>query len=159
MAVRIKRWLMVISVSVMVFSVSGAYAAEEGPKGQVAPPADFRKAFEQAQREALERLKQENPQVYQQQKASLDRQNKIQETIGLYSQGKLSLAEAKAALSPLVKQQMQEEGALGNLDARIQHLEERLSFFKKAKLQPELLVQERIDQMLGQGGAFPLLQE
>lgn len=155
MSIKIKRWLLVMKVSMLVFGILATVSAQDS-KEPAPPPADFVKMLEKAQAEQLERLKQENPQAYQQQKAALDRQKMVQETTGLYFQGKLSFAEAKATLSPLVKQQLQEEGAFSNLGARIQRLEERLSFLKKAKVQPELLVQERVDQMLGKGSPLPL---
>lgn len=136
-----------MSASIIVYSISGLCFAQESK--EQAPPADFQKAFSQAQQEALERLREKDPQAYQRQKAALDRQNKIQEIAGLYFEGKFPLIEAKAALSPLVKEQMQEEGVFSNLEARIQRLEEQLAFLKKSKEQPELLVEERINQLLG----------
>lgn len=153
--IKIKRWLLAMSVSAMVFGIL-ATASAQNSNQQAPAPADFVKMLEKAQQEQLERLKQENPQAYQEQKAAMDRQKKIQEVTTLFFQGKLPLPEAKAALSPFVKQQMQEEGAFSNLGARIQRLEERLAFLKKAKLQPELLVQERVDQMLGKSAPLPL---
>lgn len=147
MGIKIKSWLVIMSVGMMFFGVSGACFAEDSK--EQAPPADFRKAFGQAQQEALERLQEKDPQAYQRQKAVLDRQNKIQEIVGLYFEGKFPLVEAKAALSPLVKQQMQEEHVFNNLEARIQRLEEKLDFLRKAKDQPELLVEERVNQVLG----------
>lgn len=155
MRIKIKRWLQTISVSAMAFGILATASAQDSNQ-QAAVPADFLKMLEKAQQEQLERLKQENPQAYQQQKAALDRQKKIQEVTTLYFQGKVSLPEAKATLSPFVKQQMQDEGAFSNLEARIQRLEERMTFLKKAKLQPELLVQERVDQMLGKSIPLPL---
>lgn len=154
MGIKIKRWLMVMSVGAMVLSGLVVCAAEESK--EQAPAADFLKAFAQAQQDELERLKERDPQQYQRQKAALDRQKKIQEVIGLYSNGKLSLTEAKAALSPLVKEQMQEEGTFSVPEARIQRLEEKLAFLKEARKQPELLIQERIDQMLGKPVSSPL---
>lgn len=157
MSIRIKYLLMVMSVGMMIVSVSEACFAQDSK--EQAPPANFQKAFSQSQQEALERLQEKNPQAYQQQKAALDRQNKIEEIAGLYFEGKFPLIEAKAALSPLVKEQMQEEGAFSNLEARIQRLEEQLLFLKNSKSQPELLVEERINQMLGKSSSGPSARE
>lgn len=131
----------------MITSVSGSCFAQDSK--EQAPPVDFQKAFSQSQQEALERLREKNPQAYQEQKAAIDRQSKIQEITGLYFEGKFPLPEAKAALSPLVKEQLQDEGVFSNLDKRIQRLEEQLALLKKSKEQPELLVEERINQLLG----------
>lgn len=151
MGLGIRSWLVVMHLSLIVLMIPVVCIAEE-PKEQ-ASPVDFLKAFEKAQQEGLERLKQEDPLAYQQQKAASERQKKIQEVLDLYFQGKLSAANAQYKLSPLIKQQLQEEGAFSNLEARIRRLDEQLAFLKKAKNQPELLVQERIDQMLGKGAA------
>jgi hypothetical protein len=147
MDIRIKRWLAVMSMSVMVLSVSAAYTAEESK--EQAPSLNFQKAFNQSQQQALELLQEKDPQAYQQQKAAMDRQSKIQEITGLYFEGKFPLTEAKSALLPLVKEQMQEDGVFGNLEARIKRLEEQLSLLKKSKEQPELLAEERVNQLLG----------
>lgn len=157
MGIGIKRWMLAMSVSAMALVVSGACFAEDSK--EQAPPADFQKAFGHSQQEALERLKEKDPQAYQQQKASMDRQKKIQEVVGLYFQGKFPLLEAKAALSPLMKQQMQEEGAFSGLEARIQRLEEQVAFLKKAKSQPDFLVEERVNQILGKSTSGPSAAE
>lgn len=154
MGTSIRSWLLLMNISVIVLMIPMVCIAE-GPKGP-ASLADFVKMLDMSQQEQLERLKQENPQAYQQQKTAMDRQNKIQEITTLYFQGKLTLPEAKAALSPFAKQQIQEEGAFSNLGATIQRLEKRLAFLKKAELHPELLVQERVDQMLGKSAPLPL---
>ena len=157
MGIGIKRWMLVMSMSAMALGVSGTCFAEASK--EQAAPADFQKAFGQSQQEALERLREKDPQAYQQQKTSMERQKKIQEVVGLYFQGKFPLVEAKAALSPLVKQQIQEEGVFSNLEARIKRLEEQLLFLKNAKNQPELLVEERINQMLGKSASSPSAAE
>lgn len=136
-----------MGVSAMAFGVSGVCFAEDSK--EQAPSVNFQKAFSQSQQQALEHLREKDPQAYSQQKAALDCQQKIQEIAGLYFQGKFPLLEAKAALSPLVKEQIQDEGVFSNLDKRIQRLEEQLAFLKKSKEQPELLVEERVNQLLG----------
>lgn len=153
MDIGIKYLLMVMSVGMMVVSVSGVCFAQDSK--EQAAPAGFQKAFSQSQREALERLREKDPEAYQRQKAALDRQNKIQEIVGLYFEGKFPLIEAKAALSPLVKEQLRDGGVFSNLDKRIQRLEEQLAFLKNAKNQPELLVEERINQLLGRPASGP----
>jgi len=114
-------------------------------------------AFETLQQQALERLKRENPQAYEQRKAALEREQKMQAVVTAFYQGTLSGDEAERRLTPLVKKQLEEEGALSSLSARIERLEDKLAFLKKAQKNPNLLVKQRIEQMLGKATATTVL--
>ena len=115
------------------------------------------KAFETLRQQELERLKRENPQAYEQRKAALEREQKMQAVVTAFYQGTLSGDEAERRLTPLVKKQLEEEGALSSLSARIERLEDKLAFLKKAQKNPNLLVKQRIEQMLGKTTATTVL--
>lgn len=104
---------------------------------------------EMRKREAqdLEKLKQTDPQLYQERKAAIERQNSLQAVISDFQQGKLTSEQAESQLFPLVKADMRPEQV--GLDKQIAMLEQQLDFLKKAKQDPDLLVRRRVAMMLG----------
>ena len=105
------------------------------------------------QQEDLERLRKEDPNMYKQMKASLDRSAKIEKIISLFAQGKISDSAAEKKLYPLVKQDMQ--SYIDNLEETITRLENKLNSLKKAKRNPGFLIKKRIDEMLGRTTPSP----
>lgn len=107
----------------------------------------MKQEMKQWQEEELERLKKINPEFYEERKNALDRQEKISSIVSAFRQGKLSASQAESQLFPLLKQDMQ--SSIEGLDNRIKRLEEKLVSLKQAKNNPDLLVKNRIDGLLG----------
>lgn len=110
--------------------------------------------MEKIQKDELERLKKENPSLYKARKAALEGQDRINEIVSSFRQGKSSLQEAQRHLYPLVKEQLQQE--LRTLDERIARLEKTLDSLRKAKRNPDLLVKKRVGELLGQSAPSTL---
>jgi len=102
----------------------------------------------QQQQQELESLKKTNPKLYQQKKDALDRQKQINAIVINFRQGKISAAKAKNQLLPLLKQDV--EDFMNRLDSQIKILEIRIAELKKVKINPDSLLQERLNQLLGQ---------
>ena len=132
--------------------------AEKGPSG--VPAMDVEKLQEQMrqsqqqmekqQQEELERLKKMDPKGYESQKKQVEQQAQINQVLSAYQQKTISAEEAERKLTPLIRQQVQEETA--GLDGQIKMLEKKLANLKQAKGNPSGLVKKRVDQMLGRGG-------
>lgn len=99
------------------------------------------------QDEELEALKKINPEFYKTRKDALDKMDTINAIISSFYEKKISESQAKAQLYPLVKQDLAE--TINNLDKLIAALEKKLQFYRDAKRDPSLLVNKRIDEMLG----------
>ena len=117
------------------------------------PMEKMRKEHERMQQEHLERLRQTDPQLYEQQKASIERQKKITAILTDWQQKKISESAAESQLAPLIRQDSKAE--IAALGERIARLEKRLEFLRKAKADPGLLVKKRLDQLLGRGLPTP----
>lgn len=99
------------------------------------------------------RQEKENSKPYKQRQDVLENQTKINAIVVAFREGKISSFQAESQLSPLVKQEMQDD--INNLESRIARLEKELEFLKRAKANPDLLIKERIDQMLGKAMPTP----
>lgn len=137
-------------VPLLVFAVAcGAF-----PLAQAQPPSDspaeydpkkaqqemekVQKEMERMQQEAqkmqevqMERLRQENPQAYQSQKTTLERQKKISDLMTAFHKGKIPASSAKSQLTPLIREEVKEE--IEGLADRISRMERELQFLKRAK--------------------------
>lgn len=101
--------------------------------------------------EELERLKNINPRLYEQRLRELERKDKIKAIIKEFRQGRLSEAQSESQLFPLIKEELGPK--ISALDARIRWLEKQLAFTRSAKQNPDVLVKERIEQLLGRSMA------
>ena len=147
-------------VSFMLCSFSFAQVTQEGQKAPLDNPEKAQQEFKRMQEEMrkreeqeLEALKQTAPQLYQERKATLERQGKLQSILSDFQQGKLKADQAESQLFPLMKAEMRYE--LEGLNERITRLEQQLAFLKKAKQDPDLLVRRRLGMMLGKQQETP----
>jgi len=113
----------------------------------------MRQDMENRQEKELEMLKKTNPQLYQKKKNDIENKAKIKAIVASFREGKISSSQAESQLSPLVKQQMQDY--IKSLDDRIARLQKKLDFYKKAKVNPDLLIKKRIDELLGKSKPSP----
>jgi len=117
------------------------------------PPDLFKemsKAQEQMkadQKKRLEMLKQINPQMYEQMARQEQLSDKISQISSSYSKKTISYESAKAKLYPLVKENLANQ--IKNLDNQIQMAEKKLEELKKSKKNPDYLVYQQIDMILG----------
>lgn len=109
--------------------------------------------MEKRQGEEMERLKKDSPSLYEERKGAMARQNKINEIVSSFYQHSLSLQEAQEKLYPIVRDQMRAD--IAGLGQKIADLQKRLDFLKKTRGNPDLLVQKRIDGLLGQSMPSP----
>lgn len=138
----------------ILFFAEGPIALAQAQQSQ----DDFRKQQEEywkrqprhqvkTPQEELERLKEINPKLYEQRKKELGRQTKINAILKEFRQGKLSEAQLESQLFPLIKEELGPK--ISALDDRIKRLEKQLVFMRSAKQNPDVLIKERIDQLLG----------
>ena len=113
----------------------------------------MRQDIEKHHQDELETLKKTNPQLYQKKKNDIENKAKIKAIVASFREGKISSSQAESQLSPLVKQQMQDY--IKSLDDRIARLQKKLDFYKKAKVNPDLLIKKRIDELLGKSKPSP----
>ena len=99
------------------------------------------------QRERLEMLKERAPELYRVEKASFERQEKINEITSDFSAKNISEQTAKKRLFPLLEKEL--KATIENLPNRIKRLEKQLEFLKKARKHPKLLIEKQITVMLG----------
>lgn len=109
--------------------------------------------YRKQQEQELERLKQTAPQLYQERKQAMKRQDKMQAILTAFREGNLTDAQAEQQLFPLVKQETQ--GEVAGLNERIARLNKQLTFLKQAQQDPDLLVRKRIQLMLGKSTPNP----
>lgn len=146
-------WLAIASLA-----LSGtANAAEQSEESK--PPdmeemqqqmQQVRQQIDKQQQENLERLKQISPQAYESQKKAQDRQGQIGQILSDYQQKKISADDAERKLTPLIRQEVQQE--MAGMDNQIKAAEKKLATLRQAKGNPNALVKKRVDQMLGRGG-------
>ena len=96
---------------------------------------------------SLERLKQTNPKAYEEKLRQRELSQKISEVVGSFRKGKLDEEAARKRLSPLVRQSL--ERRIQHLDAEIERAEKRLEYLKKAKRNPDFLVDQQVNFYLG----------
>lgn len=113
----------------------------------------IRQEADKMQQKELEFLKEQDPQLYKERKLAIDTQSKIEAILSSYSQGKISAIEAERQIYPYVKQSMQPY--IDGLGTYIERLEKKLTILKKARSNPDILIKQRIDQMLGKAPINP----
>lgn len=106
---------------------------------------------EKTPQDELGRLKEVNPKLYEQRKKELERQAKINAILKDFHQGKLTDEQSESQLFPLVKEELGPK--ISALDVRISWLEKQLAFTRSAKQNPDVLIKERIEQLLGRSMA------
>lgn len=99
----------------------------------------------------LERLKKTNPKLYEQRQRELERQTKINAILKEFREGKLTDAQSEGQLFPLIKEELGPK--ISALDDKIKRLEKQLVFMRSAKQNPDVLIKERIGQLLGRSMA------
>ncbi len=145
-----------VGTFVLILGIWGPLSWAEGPPKPPDPEKmqaemqKMQKQMQEQQEKERERLKQINPQLYEQTKKADERQRKITAILTAYQQKSISGEEAERRLSSLIREEIQMEGV--NLDQEIKNLEKKLAFLKKAKNNPDLLVKKRVDQLLGKSG-------
>ncbi len=108
---------------------------------------DTNKQIMKQRQEYLNVLKKINPELYQKEKERLEKYSEMDKVVLAFQSGRLSLEAAKNKLYPLLKTLMQRD--INDLDKRIKEAEFRLQELKKAKSNPDLLINKRITQLLG----------
>ncbi len=141
-----------VLISALVMCVPLLALAQEAPPPL--DPAAMQQELEQMEAEGrrmeeehLAQLQQMDPELYQQEKGRMERQRKIEALVAQVHAGTLSATQAERKLSPLVQQDLQVE--LTTLPDRISQLEEHLTFLRRVQKDPDLLIRQRIDQLLG----------
>ena len=99
------------------------------------------------QAKQLETMKAANPGLYEAQKESMERQERIGKIVAGFRQGKLTDTQAQKELSPLVKENLKPD--LGQIDDTIAALVKKLAFWKEVKKDPDVLIRQRVDEILG----------
>lgn len=142
-------------------ALAGSALADE-PSEPPKPPdleemhQNVRKAQEEAEqrrKQDLERLKELNPEAYQAQLKAQERQAQIGQVMSAYQQQKITAEDAERRLTPLIRQEVQQE--LAGLDDQIRMTEKKLAALRRAKGNPNALVKKRVDQMLGRSMPSP----
>jgi biopolymer transport protein ExbD len=136
-----------------ILSVPNAKQIEQEEEKIKQEQVMIKKEQERIRNEELEFLKTNDPQEYKKRKDTYERQDKINQILDSFRKGSISSKQAEQSLYPLVKDDMQ--GYISTLDTQIEHLEKRLDSLKKAKRDPNMLIKERINQMLGKEVSSP----
>ena len=151
--------------AIFCLALSGAVYAAEQPKGSSRPPNDaqppdmekmqedmvkIRQHLDKQQQENMDRMKDLDPKGYESQKKTMGRQAQISQIMSAYQQKSISADDAERKLTPLIKQEIQEQNA--GLDEQIKTAEKKLASLKQAKSNSNAMVKKRIDQMLGRSG-------
>lgn len=144
----IKRAFFII-LTLFIFSLS-AYAQEISPQEEI---ERLELEYERFLKEELETLKQEDPELYEQRKRAIERQREIDEAISSFYKKEIKLSQAEKRLYPLIKEDVQE--FLEGLDTRIEMLKNQLSELERIKEDPEILIQSRINRLLGEESPRP----
>jgi len=95
----------------------------------------------------LDKLKKEDPKKYEQMLKQEQTSEKASGISAEYREKKISYDSAKSKLYPLIKENMSAQ--VDSLDKEIQRTEQKLEELKKAKKNPDFLIYQRIDSMLG----------
>jgi len=146
---------LIFAFFLLCFPIFGFTQEPSGPNIQELQKQQekIRQEADKMQQNELELLKKQDPQLYKERKLAIDTQAKIQAILSSYSQGKIPAAEAERQIYPYVKQQMQPY--IDGLDTYIARLEKKLTILKKARINPDILIKQRIDQMLGKAPINP----
>ena len=146
--------LQVFIVACILFVAPTPFA--QSPQGLIPPQmaAQRQKQMEKAQKEFLKNLKKQNPKAYREAVKQMARQKKIDSIIKKYKDGDLSHAEAQKALGSLLKEDLQRQvdsipDEIKALDRQKKMLDQQIQVLKKAQVNPEVFIQNQIDQMLG----------
>ena len=134
----------------ILLCLSGAlvFAEDSPPQAtDVKKYEETQKRIQEIQLKSFERMQKDHPEMYKARKESMGRQAKIKEIVSLFRQGTITLEQAESQLRSLVREDVQDAGK--NLDSKIKRLEKTLEFYKKAKNDPNFLVQKRLDEILG----------
>lgn len=105
--------------------------------------------FQKQEKEFLEIMKKEDPEEYRRYMELKRREEKIDTVVSQYQEGKITYETAKRKLYPLFKERLRDR--ITNIDEEIARLEKKLSFLKKTKKNPSILIKKEIDQALGKG--------
>jgi len=103
------------------------------------------------QEKMLEEMKARDPEGYTRQRTAMEMREQISQIVQAYREKKLDEDTAAQQLVPLVEQNVFEE--IKNIDQQIEMAEGYTEQLKKIKQDPSILVQKRIDQMLGKRDA------
>jgi hypothetical protein len=135
-----------------VFPLQSLAETQETAAGSQTPE-EAQQQFEQY----LESLKTTDPDAYLRLKLRMDRQQAIGQILSAFQQQQLDVAAAEQRLRPLVRDEVALELASANpAIASAKRLVEQLEAVKR---DPDLLVQRRLDQLLGRAQAAPELWE
>lgn len=102
---------------------------------------------EKRRQEELAVLKKMDLEIYKERVALYERQEKINKIVSDFHQKKISEKAAKRKLFPLVKKDLKD--TIENIPNRIEQLKKQVDFLQKAKRKPNLLIEKRINQILG----------
>ncbi len=108
---------------------------------------EIQRKNEEMQSRELERLQQDYPAIYETRKTADARRNKISAVVAAFHQNKISAQETEQKLIPLMREELREQ--INQMDQKISALEKHLAFLKKAKQDPHLLVEKKINELLG----------
>jgi len=114
---------------------------------------EVQKIIRKARLQEMEKLKNVNPPEYKKQRVAFDRLEKIKMIAAQFKRNQITEKAAASALFTLVEQAVQPE--MADLDDRITKAEKKLVFLKQSRNNPELLVQRRIEELLGKRQAEP----
>jgi len=148
----IKRLFLVLIFS-LVFAIPVLSQSENAstptfnPQEMEKEARKMQEQMESEKRKHFETLKKENPQMYQDAMRQEELSQQMSKIIEDYFSQKISYENAKSKLYPLIKEGMNTQ--VDNLDNEIQMLEQRLEELRKAKRNPDYLVYQQIDNMLG----------
>lgn len=98
--------------------------------------------------EELERLRATDPELYEKRKRQIEINERIEEIVISFREGRISEAAAVKQLYPLMREQTREY-IDDYLKLEIERLDKRLDFLKRVEKDPDILIQRRINQILG----------
>ena len=111
----------------------------------IPPPPDIEEYEEEFREEGLRLLKEHSPEEYEKRK---QKNAEIDYILDAFRQKYISESEARSQLHPLLKEDIQ--NYIRGLEADIKSLKERIDFLKQEKKRnPDTLINERIDRILG----------
>lgn len=116
--------------------------------GQLADQEKVRESMVRQQGQILANLKETDPEEYARQKIIFERSEQIVSILKRFHNKEIDDARAQKELSPLVQQEVEEQ--MRTIDQQISNAEKYLSELNEIKSNPNLLVQKRIERMLGQ---------
>ena len=109
--------------------------------------AQVRQRADREAAEMLERMRQANPEGYEQLKAQQDQVKQIEQLVLAYRAGRLDHSSARKQLYPLAKALLEDQRPYS--DQEIASLKARLAELEATKRDPERATQRLLDQWLG----------